>query len=238
MSGIKLTGAEGVSGAKKGSDTDTISGGFIQDQHGKPCVEVTRPDELSHPVVDLDTHPLAKHPRPWTKLPRNKKSKLATAGMNQNILDRGDPRFAAAMKLAKGYRRTRSSELSNIHGFVSAGANAMLSSASLALASSRYLYEKFAETGDVNLITMASRMADSARQSELAAWEMSAREGAVKRKLDSAATTMPWLVSDSGKELKKPGRKTNQERADAERQNDAPVLTVEGYLADATDGKV
>ena len=192
----------------KGNDPDTIIGGFVRTTPNAKTgisVEVTRPDELSQAANE--------HPRPWTLLPRSRKTKLAIMGISKDILVAGDPRYAQALYLASKYRKVRARELSLMHGHVSSGASALLASASLALAASRFLYEKVAETGDIALLKQAAQLADSARQSELAAWEMSAREGIVHRKLNAAKEQSPWLVQgDPSQTRQKPGRKTNEER--------------------------
>ncbi len=194
---------------------ESLVGGFVRTRApsnpngGGVIVETPRPDELLQAECPTQTHP-----RPWTLLPRNRKTKISIMGLSRKILDNADPRYKRALLNAAAYRKVRTKELSVMHGCVSSGASALLASASLALAASRFLYEKVAETGDISLLKQAAQLADSARQSELAAWEMSAREGAAKRKLDAASQGMPWLQQDDGKA--KSGRKTNAERQLAE----------------------
>lgn len=168
-----------------------------------------RAERLSEPNTDLSTHP-----RPWTKLPRNRRNKLSIMGLGKEYLEKGDPRYKRAMELANVYRKARTRELSAIHGFVSAGVSALLATASLALAASRFLYEKAAETGDMDTIRKASALAGDARQAELAAWELCAREGMMKRKLDASGQMAPWLVAATGgrPDQARKGRKTNAER--------------------------
>lgn len=200
-------------GVKKGENETTINGGFIMNHHGTPSPEVVRPDEMGQAATVATEAP---HPRPWTKLPRNRKTKLAVLGIGKELLDKGDPRYARALSQAAKYRRARANELAVMHGFVSSGANALLSTASLALAASRFLYEKFAEQPEnFSLLKQASQLADSARQAELAAWEMSAREGMVKRKLDSADSGMPWLRKDEPAALPM-GRPRKADRIEAQ----------------------
>lgn len=217
-------------GDNKGESLEKLSGGFLERQgtRGDMAVKV-RPDEMSEATQDLSTHP-----RPWTKLPRNRQTKLAVMGLGKEYLEKGDPRYKRAMELANKYRKARTKELSAIHGFVSSGASALLSTASLALAASRFLYEKAAESGDVDIMRKAATMADSARQAELAAWELAAREGTIKRRMDQAGAAAPWVRTE---EKGKPGRKTNRERAEAASIPELPskreatleeVLTVTG----------
>lgn len=198
--------------SKAAEDGSSLVGGFVRTRApsnpngGGVIVETPRPDELLPAEVP--------HPRPWTKLPRNRKTKIALMGVSKLILDNADPRYKRALLNASSYRKVRTKELAVMHGCVSSGASALLASASLALAASRFLYEKVAETGDISLLKQAAQLADSARQSELAAWEMSAREGAAKRKLEAAMAGQPWLQQDTDRA--RTGRKTNAERQLAE----------------------
>lgn len=151
---------------------------------------------------------------------KGRKTRLAAFGLSPSIIKSGDPRYAAALYQANKYRKTRMKELAQLHGHVSAGAGALLASASLALAASRFLYERYAESvdlggGELELLKQASGLADKARAAELAAWEMSAREGVLKRKSEMANQGMPWLQNVDGTDKAKPGRKTNAQRQEA-----------------------
>lgn len=185
----------------------------------------TGSDELADGPTDVSAHP-----RPWTKLPRKRRTKLAIMGLGRELLEAGDPRYRQCMELADKYRKARTRELAAIHGYVSSGVSALLATGSLALAASRFLYEKAAESGEVDLMRKAAAMADSARQAELAAWELAAREGMVKKKLDANLVSAPWVVTD-GKA--RPGRKTNAERLQADslpRLPAKPVITIDAVL--------
>jgi len=220
----------------KGLNPDTIGGGFVQETGSTTIpyeARVPKSDEIARPATGEEDVP---HPKPWTRLPRNRRGKLAVMGLSKDILSKGDPRYATALRLANKYRKARSTELAVMHGHVSSGASALLASASLALAASRFLYEKFAETSDRDepnyaLLKQAASLADSARQSELAAWEMSAREGMVKRKLDAQNQGVPWLRDADGDKAK-PGRKTNAERSQ-ERALGVGQTTVTTYASSA-----
>ncbi len=193
-------------------DPDTLQGGFV-DNRGptKGLVpRVPKSYELSQ-----DTPELTPEERQAVKLQRRARStKLAVMGISKVVLDKAEPAYANAIRMANAYRKKRSTELSEIHGHVSSGASALLATASLAMASSRYLYEKYAATGGgdmgIGMLKQAAQLADSARQSELAAWEMSAREGVAKRRLAATTAGVPWMANmDEGRKL---GRKTNEER--------------------------
>ncbi len=132
-----------------------------------------------------------------------RKPKLAVCTISKDILDKGNPAYARCVRLANGYKKVRTKEIYAAHGFVSAGVSAMLASASLAMAASRFLYETaasaemFPERGAVGasgLAKLASSLSDSARQNELAAWELAAKEAKIKERNDSAKLAQPWLV--------------------------------------------
>jgi hypothetical protein len=162
------------------------------------------------PMV-TDEHGVTKpHPRPWTLLPRNRKTKLAVMGVPTHLLDKGDPEYARCLRLANKYRKQRIRELSQMHGGVSSGASALLSSASLALAASRFLYAKAAEGGDLGVLRQASGLADSARNAEIAAWELAAREGVVRKRMEAAAAGSPWMLqaSDDKRGRGRPSKQT------------------------------
>ncbi len=135
---------------------------------------------------------------------KGRKSSLATMGMNPTTLMRGDPSYAACVRAANKFRKARMRELAQLHGFVSAGVGALLASSALALAASRYLYNQAAEESskdvpvDAGLLKEASVLADKARQSDLAAWEVCAREGILRRRQEATSGAMPWLVQDTG----------------------------------------
>ena len=165
---------------------------------------LVRPDEMSDPAAPETTlaHGAGK----------GRKTKLAAFGLSPAMVKAGDPRYSAALHQANKYRKTRMKEIAQLHGHVSAGVGALLASASLALAASRFLYEAAAQEPDPQTLKDASKLSDSARQHELAAYELAAREGTLKRRAAMAAEGMPWMLKDNGDELAKPGRKTNVER--------------------------
>lgn len=141
--------------------------------------------------------------RAWPRgksLTKGNKVKLAVLGIDSDILNEGNPEYAKALRTANSYRKHRQRELAITHGYLSAGASALLATASLALASSRYVYAQVVRTGDISLLKTASALADSARQNELAAYELCAREAVVRKKTLQLANAMPWLTvtTDAG----------------------------------------
>ncbi len=214
------------------SDGGTILGGFLQrgGNEGAGIQIRVRADEMSKPTVAVG------RPKGAGK---GRKTRLAAMGLSPSIIKAGDPEYASCLDQANKYRKTRMKELAHLHGHVSAGAGALLASASLALAASRFLYQRAAEGGDqdesvAGYLKTAAKLADSARQSELAAWEMSSREGILKRRQEASEAGQPWLMPGGEGTAHKTGRKTNAERKAMEADvNDLPV--VESYL-EADDG--
>lgn len=149
-------------------------------------------------------------------LPKGRKTKLAAFGLTPSLIKAGDPEYAQCLYQANKYRKTRMKELATAHGSVSAGVGALVASASLCLAASRYLFQRAAGApggADPELLKLAAKLSSDGRQNDLAAWELCAREGAVKRRQAVDSQMTPWDVTDSGKLLDKPGRKTNIQRA-------------------------
>jgi hypothetical protein len=153
---------------------------------------------------------------------RGRKTKLAAFGLSPTLIKAGNQSYAACLDAANKYRKMRMKELTQLHGHVSAGVGALLASASLALAASRFLYQAAASECDAATLKQASALADSSRQSELAAYELAAKEGVLKRRGATEAAGQPWLLAANGEEKRKPGRKTNAERQ--ERELDVPAV--------------
>lgn len=153
---------------------------------GVPRVEVLPADELPAAANATGTGlTAAMSPRrgrpfePGNKAAAGRRPRLALLGVT---IEGSDPRYALALRRAGRYRKRRVRELYHAHGFVSAGVASLIASASLALSASRYLYEIASETGDPETLKRASALANDARQNELAAWELAAREGAARPK--------------------------------------------------------
>lgn len=81
---------------------------------------------------------------------------------------------------SREYAQIRMDEIVQAHGYCSVGVGAMIDSASMQLASSRYMYRMAQEQNDGQMLTMASKLSADARQNELAAWELAAREARVR----------------------------------------------------------
>jgi hypothetical protein len=147
---------------------------------GTPRIEVLPPDELPKAQaagadpIDAGRDPLTKRlrsseaARAMARLPRRSRfipRKLAC-----------DPRFEAHNKRRLEWQQKRMAELQRAHGAVSHGVGAMLNAAAWLYSGGEFAAELAAETGDLELFKTAATLSSTARQHELAAWELSARE--------------------------------------------------------------
>jgi hypothetical protein len=104
-------------------------------------------------------------------------------------LAKADPVYQTCARWGSRYAAHRRAELAKAHGGeLSAGVGALVESAGNALADSRYVRAKAAEKGDPALFKLAASLATEARQCELAAWELAAREAAARPRGDVVAS--------------------------------------------------
>lgn len=173
--------------------------------------------------------------------PKGRRHKLATFGIDKEIIDGAvDPAYGKCLKYAASYRKHRARELCVAHGYVSAGASALLATASLSLAASRYLYERVALTGETDLLMKAHKLADSARQNELAAWELASREGAARRKHRDAMAGLPWVTGATEPAGRGRPRKELKAAEEASELRDLPPPgsdELSGWIASTVDDK-
>ena len=183
-----------------------------------PETRSAEPDELPE-LPDGATAkplaPLAKDPTTGRFLPRNKAAK----GPKQNLLRpqlmgldyaAGNPVLDHFLKWAKRYSKARRAELAAMcGGSLSAGASSLVETASLALANSRYLqYIGGKGKGEPDLLLKSSRLADQARQTELAAYELAVREYKGRPKVDVQHN--PFAVVDQPEPLPLTGARTGR----------------------------
>lgn len=195
-----------------------ILGGFLEkrsEDHRNPVrVETGKPTDLAEidakgAAERLEAPLDQKAPkRSWPKksLIKGNKTKLSIMTLPEELLDKGDPRYKECLSLANGYRKVRARELVVNFGYVSSGCSSMLSSAALSLAASRYVYGLFAEERDVSLLQLASKLGTDARQSELAAYELCARESKARKQMEAANSGLPWLTAKSDQPKRGRGR--------------------------------
>ena len=130
---------------------------------------------------------LAKLPRKSKFIPR----KLAC-----------DPRFEPHNRRRLEWQRKRMAELQAAHGGVSHGVGAMLNAAAWLYAGAEFAAELAAESGDPEGFRTAGSLSSTARQHELAAWEISSREAQARPKQSGAAA--PSMIAESTDSKDKP----------------------------------
>lgn len=199
----------------RGHQKPGFGGTFIRDRgEGRgPRVAGPKPSDLSLPSPAEVQERLAKPKKVdgiilQTPL-RERRTKLAVMGIPSESLQKGTPQYSAMVRNASKYRKARTKELYENFGYVSSGVSSLLAAESLALGSSRFLYEIAASCEPAEAATTlraAAALADSARQHALCAWELCAKEGKVRKSNADSKAVMPWIVSESGEEKRKPGR--------------------------------
>jgi len=106
-----------------------------------------------------------------------------------------DADFAPYRRAASSFRRFHVSQLARTvgGGFCGPGPSSIVATAAWQLASSRYLFDRAAASGDTDLFASASRLGDASRQSLLAAHELCAREALARPRSNQ---TPSWLQPD------------------------------------------
>ena len=155
---------------------------------GTPRVEVLPADELPE-GVPVQARPPSPTDRgeggrfaPGNALARQGGRALAgksrlTSRLGLSSLPEGSA-FAPYRRAAASFRRAQCAELARCigGGVCGPGPSSIVASAALALAWSRYLADRAAETGDVETAMRAARLGETSRQHLLAAHELTARE--------------------------------------------------------------
>jgi hypothetical protein len=166
--------------------------------HGAPGprIEVLPPKELPAPVPDPQGDAARAIPRGprghftreaavalgalGGKASKGKRASLATTlGMGREIAPTAAA-FAPYRRRATSFRRAHAAELASLAGGeCGTGPSAMVATASLQLAVSRYLYDlgTKGKRPNLNVLKEARAQADSSRQNLLAAYELAIREG-------------------------------------------------------------
>lgn len=151
---------------------------------GVPRVEVLPPDELppaSPANADRSDRGTDGRFLPGNGVARAQKTRPTKYGSLVLAQAKADPVYQTCARWGQRYAAHRRAELAKAHGGeISAGVGALVESAGNALADSRYVRAKAAEKGDPTLLKLAASLATEARQCELAAWELAAREAAAR----------------------------------------------------------
>jgi hypothetical protein len=104
-----------------------------------------------------------------------------------------DPRFEPHNRNRLAWQRSRIAELSAAHGGVSRGVGAIVSSAAWLYAAGEFAAELAAESGDVDMFKSAASLTSTARQHELASWELAAREGQARKQAQQNNPQSPLI---------------------------------------------
>lgn len=146
---------------------------------GRPHIEVLPPDELPAATGSKTVRPDRGSDGRFLRGNTAARARRLRAGPLGGVggVDSTSGAFKPFARWGRRYGTHRRRELAAAHGGeISAGVGALVESAALALASSRYLQNQGATIGDPELLKRASSLAAEARQNELAAWELAARE--------------------------------------------------------------
>lgn len=151
---------------------------------GVPRIEVMPADELPPASLANAARP-ERGPDgrflPGNTIARQQRVKLGSRGLSR--IDTTSDEFRPFARFGARYGAHRRQELASAHGGeISAGVGAIVESAAQAMAASRFLQSLAAEKNDPELFKQASQLASTARQHELAAWELAAREADARRK--------------------------------------------------------
>lgn len=156
---------------------------------GVPRIEVLPPDELPSATPAVADPPERKKNGQFAKgntVAKSKRQKVGPRGLAG--IDKTAPEYRPFAKWGSRYASHRRRELAQTHGgAISSGVGAIVESAALTMAASRFLNAKAAETGDAELFKQSSALASTARQHELAAWELAAREAQARPRGGSSA---------------------------------------------------
>lgn len=178
-------------------------------------VRETRVEGLSPPTTPITESRMAevdnsmrRSNKPFVKGNKaavGRKPKLAMLGIDMAYLNITDMKYKSALRRAEYYLKRRTRELGAAFGYVTVGVNALLGTASLQLATSKYLMQLACEAAGVDtplmlkLMEMSTKLSTGARQNELSAWELCAKEqGAVKKNRELQAN---WLNATDADEF-------------------------------------
>jgi hypothetical protein len=150
---------------------------------GAPRIEVLPPDELPAATPGLPVRAGRDASGRFVRGNAEGQAKRVKPGVRGALgIDKADPRYKAFARWGARYGAHRRRELAQAHGgSISAGVGAIVESAAQAMAASRFVQSLAAESGDAELFKQAAALASTARQHELAAWELAARESEVRR---------------------------------------------------------
>lgn len=158
--------------------------GFLRPPHGAlaaksvgPAVEVSAPDE--QPYAPGEPSPLATGRINGQVRTRAAAVALAKMPRRQAFIPRKlacDPRYEPHNQRRLAWLKARRNEIATATGGVSHGVGAMLAAAAWLHSGGEFAAELAAETGNLDLFKTAASLTSTARQHDLAAWELAVRE--------------------------------------------------------------
>jgi hypothetical protein len=170
---------------------------------GTPRVEVLPPDEQP-PAQAVVADPLTTGrderkrirttaaARAMAKLPRRSRFMTRELACHEGF----EPHNRRRLE----WQKARLNELARAHGgSVSRGVGAIVASAAWLYAAGEFAAELAAKAGDVELFKTAASLTSTARQHELASWELAAREATARREANPAAAHAAALATFSRK---------------------------------------
>ena len=147
-------------------------------------VEVSPADEL-RPATPANTD-RAERTADGRFAPGNavaRSQRLRPGALGGARIDTTLPEYRPFARWGQRYAAHRRRELAAAHGGeISAGVGAIVESAALAMAASRFMTFLGSQSGDADQLAKAARLSETARQHELAAWELASRECQVRAK--------------------------------------------------------
>jgi len=159
-----------------------------------PRIEILPPDELPAATPAIAAHAGRDALGRFTKGNSEARSQRVRPGPRGLVgVDTCAPGFRPFARWGQRYAGHRRRELAQAHGgSISAGVGAIVESAALAMAASRFLDHQARQSGDPDLFKQAAQLGQTARQHELAAWELAAREAKAR---PMRPADYPWLTA-------------------------------------------
>lgn len=134
----------------------------------------------------------------------NKAGAVPKAALARVVTSEGDPTYRRFARSAGAWRRQRCSELAAMAGgSLGVGPSAHVAAAARGMADACYVRHLASLHADPKecaaLLATANRIEGQWKQSDLAAWELAQREGAVRKASDM---NRPWMVPDEDEAAK------------------------------------
>lgn len=152
---------------------------------GRLVASETKPSDELRPASGSDTDRCDRTPdgrfAPNNRAAQAKRIRSGPRGALAALIVKGDAIYQAAAKWGRRYGSHRRAELATAHGgAISAGVGAMVESAAEMMADARYWRARGIAEGNPDFTRLAAQLIAQARGCERDAWELAAREAAVR----------------------------------------------------------